>query len=257
MENSQKNKECNNLKKNEIAILSLLKYSIKNGTVIPFYQGMLNNSNSKIDKYEALMRIVDSEGNIYFPSTFIPISIKHNLYNKISQMMIEQVFQDFHNRNECISINISLYDILSSKFRAWFINKLETFNNPSRITIEFLETEKYADNSILLNFVRQLKKLGCKIAVDDFGVGYANMQAIIKLKPDFLKIDGSIIKNLDTDKDSLTLLEFIHYFSSKIKVSLIAEFVENKSIQDVLLKYNIDYSQGYYFSRPSPFLTLN
>ena len=106
----------------------------------------------------------------------------------------------------------------------------------------------------LLRFVSRIHKLGGKISIDDFGSGYSNLQHVVNIPADYLKIDGSIVKECCTNKASEGLVQLISSWNriSGRDTRIIAEFVENEAIQDKLLQYGIDYSQGYLFSKPAP-----
>ena len=96
-----------------------------------------------------------------------------------------------------------------------------------------------------------MKKHGCKIAIDDFGTGYSNFGYLAKLDIDYIKIDGSLITNIDTDLTQKVTVESILLFAKKMNIKTIAEFVENESIYNILVELGVDFSQGYYFSKPS------
>lgn len=240
----------------ELRRIELLKRAIDKNSVIPFYQGIYNNKTKKIDKYEALMRIVDIDGKIYAPFSFMDVAKKYKFYSKISRMVIERALNDFYDRKECVSINISFYDIKSASFRQWLLGKLKEFPNPERIVIEFVETEDYKNMDVLFEFVEQIHEVGSKIAIDDFGSGYSTFSTIVKLKPDFIKIDGSIVKETASDYDSLIILDTIRYLAEKMDTLTVAEFVENKEIQNIVTENGISHSQGYYFARPVPISEL-
>ena len=95
-----------------------------------------------------------------------------------------------------------------------------------------------------------MKKYNCKIAIDDFGSGYSNLNHIINLDIDYIKIDASIIKNIDKDENSEHIVKLLVEFSKKLGIKTIAEFVSSKEIFEKVKKLGIDYSQGYYFSEP-------
>lgn len=237
----------------ELKTIDLIKRAIKNDWVVPYFQGIHNNKINKIDKYESLMRIVDDDGKMYSPFIFMDIAKNYKLYNKLSQMLIEKAMNYFSGREETVSINVSLLDIMSSSFRLWFVDKLKTYKNPENIVIEFVETESFTDFTILFEFIDNVKKYNCKIAIDDFGSGYSTLSLVVKIKPDFLKIDGSIVKHIAVDESMLVLLDTIKFFTVKMNTKIIAEFVEDIDIQNVLIDRGIDYSQGYYFAKPLPY----
>ena len=92
--------------------------------------------------------------------------------------------------------------------------------------------------------------MGVKIAVDDFGTGYSNFSYLLELKPDYLKIDGSIIKNIDTNRNSQEIVKAIVSFAKSLHVKTIAEFVCSKEVYEKCLKLGIDEFQGYYLGEP-------
>ena len=103
-----------------------------------------------------------------------------------------------------------------------------------------------------MEFIIEIKKFGCQIAIDDFGTGYSNFEYLMKLKVDYIKIDASMIKNIDTSKESKMITETIVDFAKKFGIKTIAEFVYSKSIFDKVNSIGVDYAQGYYFGKPEP-----
>jgi EAL domain-containing protein (putative c-di-GMP-specific phosphodiesterase class I) len=124
------------------------------------------------------------------------------------------------------------------------------FEDRNRLVFEILESENLSDYDFLEEFVLKYKKLGCKIAIDDFGSGYSNFIRIIRLKPDYLKIDGSLIKNIDKDNNSYEIVKSIIAFSKTLKIKTIAEYVHSEEIFNLLLELDVDEFQGYYFGKP-------
>ncbi len=238
---------------NDIYAINLLSGAIANNSVIPFYQGIYNNRTNKIDKYEALMRIIDQDGKVISPFFFMEASKTYKFYHRISRMMIDKALTDFENRSETLSINVSLYDIESSQFRSWLVKRLKKHTNPSGIVIEFVETENYQNLDLLFEFITSVRALGAQIAVDDFGSGYSTFSTIVALKPDYIKIDGSIVSKIVDNHNNSIILKSIVNLSNQMNTQTIAEFVENAEIQQTLLGFDVDYSQGYYFSKPMSF----
>ncbi len=240
-----------------VEVFNLINYAINENKVIPFYQGIHNNESGKIEKYEALMRIADKNGKIFNPSMFLGISKKFKLYSTLSKIMIDKVLTDFNNKKSEVCINLSLLDVQSSEFTNWFISRIKSFSDPKRLTIEFVETENYNNSKSLYDFLNLTRKLGCKIAVDDFGVGFATFTSIISLKPDIIKIDGQIVKDLSSSEDNKTILYSICYMCNIIGSKTVAEFVETDEVQKILINNKISYSQGYHFALPLPITELN
>ncbi len=243
-------------KEKNIAIFELLHYAIKNDKIIPYYQGIHNNDTNEIIKYEALMRVQDKDGKIYPPGMFLEASKTLKLYLQLSKTMLDKAMKDFEHKESELSLNVSLFDIQSKDFKEWFIERVKQHPDPSKIIIEFVETENYNDEKELEIFLAAARDIGCKIAIDDFGVGFATYTSIMSLRPDIIKIDGDIIKNLATSKESKLIVDAICYMARLIGAYITAEFVENAEIQQILKENNVHFSQGYHFAKPEPFENL-
>jgi EAL domain-containing protein (putative c-di-GMP-specific phosphodiesterase class I) len=164
--------------------------------------------------------------------------------------MIENSFRYFANRSEQISINLTADDIVNDEVVEYLILMLDKYNIGERVVLEIVESEGIQNFEEVEHFIRRLKEKGCKIAVDDFGTGYSNFEFLLKLKPDFLKIDGSMIKNIHLDPHVYNVVEIIVAFAKKNGIKTIAEFVSEEVIFDIVKDLGIDYSQGYYFGEP-------
>ena len=124
-------------------------------------------------------------------------------------------------------------------------------NFASNITFEILESEGIENYNEIISFITTVKKYGATISIDDFGTGYSNFEYLIKLNFDYLKIDASMIKNIDKDEKSQLVTKTIVDFAQKIGVKTIAEFVSSKDILSKVQELDIDYAQGYYLGEPT------
>lgn len=235
---------------NEEFYIEMIKYAIEAESVIPHYQGIRDNETSEINRYEALMRI-EYQDQTYYPNTFLPVAKKYKLYNMLSEIMIRKALNEFESRTEAISINLSLYDIESNHFREWLLDRLRRYKHPERVVIEFVETEDCSNLELLQSFIDEVHKLGSKIAIDDFGSGYSTFTTIVNLKPDYIKIDGSIVSEINRSESNLKILDTICYLAKSMDIETIAEFVDNAEVQALLEKNNVHHSQGFFFSKPS------
>ena len=102
----------------------------------------------------------------------------------------------------------------------------------------------------VLEFVKEVKRYGAKIAIDDFGSGYSNFSMLAVMKVDYIKIDGSLISNIDRNENSLLVVESIVDFARKLGISVIAEFVYSSTIYSKVKELGIEYSQGFYIDKP-------
>jgi len=234
--------------KNDIKWTAIMEKSLKSDSVIPYYQPIVDK-NGKILKYESLMRIVDGD-LIHAPFFFLDISKKMKLYANLEKSIIIKAFKKAKDRNITISVNLSIEDILNVEFINFITNELIKNDIASLIIFEILESESIEDYSKVVNFITLVKELGSKIAIDDFGSGYSNFAYLLKLKPDYIKLDGSFIKNIDTDKNSYLIAKNIIDFAHALGMKTIAEFVHSKEVFEVVKSLGVDEFQGYYFSQP-------
>jgi len=237
-------------------MIKLLNHVILNDDVIPFYQGIHDNKKGIIGHYESLMRIRDKKGNIYLPYQFLDVAREFgDLYEKISTIMVRKVFERFKDMDGIhVSMNLGIRDIKNETLIRMIYDYLSFTKHPENFIFEILEDEDIHDYDAMRNFVSRIHELGGKVSLDDFGSGYSNLLHIINLNLDYVKIDGSIVRRCVTDKKCEHLISIISNWrnSTGNTVSIIAEFVENMEIQQLLMKYGIDYSQGYLFSKPAP-----
>lgn len=236
-----------------IQIKRTIRHALEHKNVIPFFQPICNKDGVVI-KYEALARIVEfNEGkkNVLPPGVFLDISMKSGLYIEIAIEMLKQSLAEFKHRDEKVSINFLPKDFFNANIMDLLLESIKEFDSPEKIVIEITEQEGVEDFERLVKVIKMLRKLGVLIAIDDFGSGYANYAHILILKPDYLKIDGSLIKNILVDDDSKILVKNIVSFAKDLNIITVAEYVENEEIFELLKKFGVDEFQGYYFAPPT------
>jgi len=228
-----------------------IKNAIKNNMVFPVFQPILNK-NQEIVKYEVLMRISelqDGKEKLISPYFFLDAAIKTKQYNTLSHIIIQKSFKLMNESDKDFSINLSYEDIYNNTLiyiLQKYLQKYPTIGN--RLIIEILETELIEDHEVMNSFIEDFKKYGVRIAIDDFGTGHSNFSNILELNPDYIKIDGSFIKNINTDKKSYSLVKGIIASAKELDIKTIAEFVHSKEVFDTTLALGIDEFQGFYFS---------
>ncbi len=233
-----------------LQMLGVLVNAIKNDRVKVYYQAIVNNQTKETVKYEALVRIEDENGKIYPPDSFLDIAKSANLYPEITKKVFSIALEKFKNRKEMISLNLGLEDFENEKITEFIKQKIEEFPEPERITIELLESENISESERALEFMQYLKEKKVKIFIDDFGSGYSNFSYLFNFEVYGLKIDGSLIKNIVTDKKSEMIVETMMAFAKKGNMLVVAEYVENEEIYNKVKELGVDCSQGYYFSKP-------
>ncbi|WP_419765192.1 MAG: EAL domain-containing protein [Arcobacter sp.] len=226
-----------------------IKEAIETNSITPVYQPIINNKTGKIEKYESLVRIEDND-ELISPYFFLEISKKTKQYTHITKVMIEKTFEKFKDINMMFSINITIEDILNDEIKAFIYTMLDSYKIGNRVIFEIVESESIEIFEQVHEFIKIIKSNGCKIAIDDFGTGYSNFEYLVKLEADYVKIDGSLIKNIDSNNTSFVVVKNIAQFSKDLGMKTIAEFVEDKAILKKVNEIGIDYSQGYYFGKP-------
>jgi len=242
-----------NIKQNKenIQLAKKIKKSIDEDMIILHYQPIYNNFTEKIEKYEALIRI-ESDKALLYPDEFLPIAKQINKYNTLSYIVVDKAFKYFQDKPYEFSINLSITDIENIEFQEYLIERMSYYNIENKLVLEIVEQEGIENYDEFFEFIKKIKKHGCKIAIDDFGSGYSNFEYIINLSDyiDYLKIDGSLIKNLSTDFKSQALVGSLKFLCDQLNIKTIAEYVEDENIFMYLKSIGIDYSQGYYIGKP-------
>lgn len=235
-----------------IKMTSIIKNALEDGRVIAFYQPIMDTTKDKIVKYETLIRIVDNNGKILPPSEFLPIAQKGRFYPELTKRVVALACDMFKNRDEEFSVNISVADILSTDTMEYILNCVDKCGVGNKIIFEILESEGIENLAEVSHFIKEAKKMGAKIAVDDFGTGYSNFENILKLQVDYLKIDGSLIKNINRHRESRVIVETIVDFAKKLGIAIVAEYVCSEDIYETVKALGIESAQGYFVGKPEP-----
>lgn len=229
-----------------------IKDAIENDRIELYIQPIINSFNGQAEKYECLMRLIDEDSKEVSPFFFIDIAKHARLYPKLSEIIIKKSFQYFSNRTESFSINLTIIDILNEDIIKLIKQLAADKNVADRVVLEIVESEGIDNFEEVSEFIQDMQALGCRIAIDDFGTGYSNFEYLMKLSPDFIKIDGSIVKNIAHDEGVYAIIKLIHDFSLSIGAKTIAEFVCDKGVSSKLNEIGVDYLQGYYYGKPKP-----
>ena len=234
-----------------IKTINMIKKALQTNNIVSYFQPLYNNKTKEIEKYESLVRLIDEDGKVISPFFFLDIAKKGKYYIEITKQVLLNSFKALENTSKDISINLSATDIENDYIRYTIMSFLQVNSQyGSRIVFELLEDENIKDFNIIIDFIDKVKSFGVKIAIDDFGSGYSNFERLLDFKPDILKIDGSLIKNIDKDPFSRTIVETMYNFASQMGIQTVAEFVHSKEVLDIIQEIGINYTQGYYISEP-------
>ena len=234
-----------------LRLSATVRDAVENSRVMPYFQAIVDNKTSKVVKYECLARLIDENEKILAPNLFIPIAKNIKVYNSVTKQVINKSFDLFEDSEYEFNINLSIEDVMSSEIFQFIIEKLKTSKAAQRVTFELLESEAVQDYKRVDRFINEIIRYGAKIAIDDFGSGYSNFSYLTKIQVDYIKIDGSLIENIDVDDASLMVVETIVDFAKKLGIKTIAEYVHSSVVMDKVKSLGIDYSQGFYIDEPS------
>jgi len=243
--------EAKKIAQKNIETIHMVKKALDTSNIVSHFQPIIDNKTKKIVKYESLVRLINDKGEIIAPFFFLDVSKKGTYYTKITQRVIESSFKVLDHIKNDVSINLSVLDIENELIRNKLIELVSKPIYKGRVTFELLEDENIKNFITVKNFITLVKDIGdVKIAIDDFGSGYSNFERLLDYAPDILKIDGSLIKNIETDSFSRNLVETIVSFAKKQNIKTIAEYVENEKIYEILTEMGVNYSQGFFFGKP-------
>jgi len=248
--------ELDNLREyqNNMLWTKKLKRALELDNIIVYFQPLINNQTMNVDKYECLVRMYDDEEDkVVSPFFFLDVSKKANQYTNLTKIVIQKSFKEFADKDFEFSLNVSYEDIDDKYFLPFVELMLKRYKGiASRVVWEILEDEGVQSYEVLLNFINEVKKLGCKVAIDDFGSGYSNFEHLLKMNVDYLKIDASLVKNIVDDENSYKVVKTVVDFADSLELKTIAEFVENEKIFELTKELGVTFSQGYHFSAPIP-----
>lgn len=232
-----------------------LRRALDDGRIVPYFQPILDLRTGRIEKFECLARMLDENGEPISPAEFLGVAKKIRLYRYITRTMVTQCFSRFVDNDYTFSLNLSCEDLLDPDLTNFIVEKLKSSPSlASRLIFEILESEGIENYAEVRLFIDRVKALGCRIAIDDFGTGYSNFQHLLKLNVDVIKIDGSLIENIDTDPIALNVTRGIQQFATGLGMRTVAEFVHSKAVLECVRLLNIDDVQGFYIGKPSPSL---
>jgi diguanylate cyclase (GGDEF)-like protein len=230
--------------------------ALENNNIVPYFQPIFDEDKN-IVKYEVLMRMIqvtDGEMKVITPFNFLDISIKTRQYEELSFRVVSQAL-DFarKNKDKVFSINLSYTDMTNLKIKNIihsYVNESIENNMDCNIIFEFVESENIKDYKEVSAFFENFKCSKIQIAIDDFGSGYSNFTNLLEINPKYIKIDGSLIKDININEKHLILTRAIISFAKQLNINTIAEYVHNEEIFEMLKAEGVDEFQGFYLQEP-------
>ncbi len=205
---------------------------------------------------EVLLRLEDEDGQLIPPAAFIPAAERYNLMPSLDRWVIRRAFVAYMSRpaedacRDTLSINLSGASLTDDYFLDFVRDQFAIYGMPPcAVCFEITETAAIANLGQAVRLIGELKKLGCRFALDDFGSGMSSFAYLKNLDVDYLKIDGALVR----DMVDFAMVEAINRVGHVMGLQTIAEFVENDAILAKLRELGVDYAQGYGLHQPEPF----
>jgi c-di-GMP phosphodiesterase len=236
-----------------------LFFALKRQQFVPYYQPIIDRQ-GRLHGVEVLARWIHPCKGMISPAIFIPSAEKSGQINHIFTMLVEQVVRDLKGKQNRLpsafhlALNVSAPQLLSSKLDQDCRHLLYAFNKSHvNVVLELTERVEIPDSEQYTSIISKLKSLGIKIALDDFGTGHSSLRSIKALKIDLLKVDKSFIDMISEDYSEDHIVANVLDLAKRIQIPVVAEGIESEFQRDYLLAHQVDYFQGFYFSKPLPF----
>lgn len=227
-----------------------IRSAIEEDRIVPFFQPIAQPGESAVKKFECLVRLKDRFGVVHSPGQFLHVAKKAKMYTHLTKIMVEKTFELFKGKPYDFSINLCVDDIMDDSTLRYLFSKLDESGVGPQVIFEIVESEDIDDYREVREFINEVKKRGCRVAIDDFGTGYSNFEHVMQMDVDFIKIDGSLIKNIHTCNNSHITAETILDFCRKLGIETIGEYVHNEAVLEKVKSIGINYAQGYHIGKP-------
>ncbi|MFZ5642959.1 MAG: putative bifunctional diguanylate cyclase/phosphodiesterase [Bacillota bacterium] len=237
-------------------LITIIKNAVREDNFVLHYQPVVCLDNARVVHHEVLVRLKREDGGLIPPQSFIPIAEQYGLMPLIDRWVVESSLETLKQHPHLnLLVNISGISLSDEHLLEYMEEIITTAGlEPLRIGFEITETSAVKDIPLAVRWIERLKKLGCQFALDDFGVGFSSFAYLRMLPVDYLKIDGSFIRNIDKDPSQRALVEAMRNIARSLGKKTIAEYVENEKVLKILKGLKIDYAQGYFLGKPAPFV---
>ncbi len=250
-----------NLRRGDLQWLQRLKDAMQSNGLL-LYRQKIKALQGDSSHSELLLRMLDEDGKIIPPDSFIPAAERFNLMPEIDRWVIRHACKQVRlirsqknaDKLGLLFINLSATSLSDGSLTDYIQEQLIEFDLPAeQFGFEITETAAITDFDCALNLIKTLRKMGCKVALDDFGTGMSSFSYLKSLKVDFIKIDGSFVRSMQDDRMDQAIVEAVNKIGHIAGIKSIAEFVETEAIQHQLIKLSVDFAQGYAIERPHIF----
>ncbi|MBR2515536.1 MAG: EAL domain-containing protein [Halomonas sp.] len=231
-----------------------LHSALETGSFELMAQPIVRLQDRDIKHYEVLLRMRNPDGSLVSPAHFIPVAEQSGLIVQVDHWVIKhslQALKKLQERGISLSVNLSGQSLHDLGLRQYLTEELRSSGaDPHHLILEVTETAAITDFSTARNVLQSLRELGCRTALDDFGIGFSSFHYLGQLPVDYIKIDGSFIRSLLTNPDSHTIVKAIADIAKGFGKQAIAEYVDQEALTPILKEYGITYGQGFHLGKP-------
>ena len=241
---------------NDIGWTRRIKHALENDRFVLAQQPIYNIGTGENNYYEILIRMLDENDNLIMPSGFLPAAERFSLMTQIDAWVIRHSMKYMETQSQVgndirLSINLSASSVEDENILNLIRDSINEFNiNPANLIFEVTETIAMGNLQKASSMLRHLQELGCKTALDDFGIGYSSFAYLKDLPVDVVKIDGSFVRDIATDSLHHAMVRSINDIAHEMGKQTVAEFVENQSALAILSNLKVDFGQGYHLGKP-------
>lgn len=222
---------------------------IKENQLYPVYQPIFNIQDNTVYGYEGLSRVT----NVAFNNILelIQIAKDHNKNSELNQLMIDNILKDFRYDDKKLFINLEMSnpEVVHKNFEKYLIEMKNMGIKLEDLVVEIPERTD-TKNNFVLEIIDILRKYNIPVALDDYGAGYSNEYILVKVHPEIIKLDKSVISGIDIDEYKQKFVRQFVAFAKQTNTKIVAEGIETKGELDKLVELGIDYGQGYYLGKP-------
>jgi len=237
-----------------VLMLGRVKHALEAGKFHLYAQPIQNADGNGY--YEILTRM-ESEGEILSPDRFIPLIAQFNLSHQFDLSVVEKLLVWLHEHPAThagtrFSVNLMPLTLMQKEVASEIIALFERYAvAPQAVVIEITEEQAFSNSGSSIKNIQQLRDYGFRIAIDDFGTGYANYERLKRLQADIIKIDGCFVNDICTDSMDAMIVQSICNLAKTKALCVVAEYVETPAQREMLLRFGVDYLQGYLIGKPT------
>ncbi len=251
-------------RKQELDILELLQFAIEHNKLQLYFQTIKPlGSSSTNHNYEVLLRMFDKNGAMISPSVFIPVAERNGLMSRVDTWVFEHTINllERHPKHTLLldkcAINLSGASLNSPSLLSTILQRLQETTVPlNKLCFEITETAAVMNLVTASKMIDKIRLLGCQFALDDFGAGMSSFTYLKNMNVDYVKIDGSFVKNMSKDICDFATVKAIHEIARSMGKQTIAEFVGDEETEQLLRQLGVDFAQGFSIAHPMPMLPM-